>query len=77
MVIAQSIKYKDVGEGYYEPIKSIIYCYDGSILRTPSEQEAENIVQRCRYNPRLDLVITGENDKVIKKLIEKNNKVKD
>jgi hypothetical protein len=26
----------DVGEGYYEPIKSIIYRYDGSILRTPS-----------------------------------------
>lgn len=30
---------KDVGEGYYEPIKSIIYEYNGSILRTPSEAE--------------------------------------
>ena len=27
----------DVGEGYYEPIKSIIYNYKGEILRTPSE----------------------------------------
>ena len=62
----------DVGEGYYEPIKSIIYRYDGSILRTPSEQEVENIVKKCRYNPRLELVITGDNDKVIKKVCEKN-----
>lgn len=26
----------DVGEGYYEPIKSIIYTYNGEIKRTPS-----------------------------------------
>lgn len=28
-----------MGEGYYEPIMSIIYKYDGVILRTPSEEE--------------------------------------
>ena len=33
--------FKDVGEGYYEPIKSIVYGYDGKILRTPSEQEVK------------------------------------
>jgi len=26
----------DVGEGYYEPIKSVIYNYEGDIIRTPS-----------------------------------------
>lgn len=35
----------DVGEGYYEPVKSIIYRYDGTILRTPSEKEVENILK--------------------------------
>ena len=53
------IYYLDVGEGYYEPIKSIIYRYDGSILRTPSEQEVENIMLKCRYNPRQSLIIYG------------------
>ncbi len=33
----------DVGEGYYEPIKSIIFKYDGTILRTPSESEVINL----------------------------------
>lgn len=28
----------DTGDGYYEPVKSIIYTFDGKILRTPSEQ---------------------------------------
>ena len=27
----------DTGDGYYEPVKSIIYTYDGEIFRTPSE----------------------------------------
>ena len=51
------VYYLYVGEGYYEPIKSIIYRYDGSILRTPSEQEVENIMLKCRYNPRQSLII--------------------
>lgn len=55
----------DVGEGYYEPVKSIIYRYDGSILRTPSEGEVENILKRCRYNPKKDFIIDGKDDKVI------------
>ncbi|KAL4497896.1 hypothetical protein ABPG72_000651 [Tetrahymena utriculariae] len=67
----------DVGEGYYEPIKSIIYEYDGKILRTPSEAEVENILKKCRYNPRKSLVITGENDKIIKSVTDpsKSNKI--
>jgi len=36
--------FQDVGEGYYEPIKSIIYEYDGNILRTPSEAEVKIII---------------------------------
>lgn len=55
----------DVGEGYYEPVKSIIYRYDGSILRTPSEPEVENILKKCRYNPKKDFIIDGKDDKVI------------
>lgn len=27
----------DTGNGYYEPVKSIIYTYEGTILRTPLE----------------------------------------
>lgn len=29
----------DVGDGYYEPVASIIYTYEGQVLRTPSEKE--------------------------------------
>jgi len=32
----------------------------------------ENIIKKCRYNPRLDLIINGDTDKVIKKVCEKN-----
>ena len=50
----------DVYEGYYEPIYSIIYNYDGSILRTPDKKEVEFIMSKCRYNPnKLDYVMTG------------------
>lgn len=63
----------DVGEGYYEPIKSIIYTYKGEILRTPSEQEVENIIKKCRYNPRKTLVISGDEDKIIKHVISESS----
>lgn len=62
----------DVGDGYYEPVKSIIYDYKGQMLRTPSQAEVENVLAKCRYNPRL-LDISGEDDKMIRKVIEKNN----
>jgi hypothetical protein len=52
-------------------VKSIIYEYNGKILRTPSEKEVEGIIAKCRYNPR-QLNIGGEDDKMIKKVIEKN-----
>lgn len=28
----------DTGDGYYEPVKSIIYTYPGEIFRTPAEE---------------------------------------
>ena len=50
----------DVEEGYYEPIYSIIYTYDGKILRTPPKKEVDFIMSKCRYNPnKLDYKITG------------------
>ena len=50
----------DVNEGYYEPIYSIIYTYDGKILRTPDKKEVEFIMKKCRYNPnKLDYIMTG------------------
>lgn len=52
-------------------MKSIIYEFNGKILRTPSEEEVENIIAKCRYHPR-QLDITGEDDKMIKKVIERN-----
>lgn len=64
----------DVGEGYYEPIMSIIYSYKGEILRTPSQAEVENIVRKCRYNPRVSLGdVSGYDDFIIKKVISDNN----
>mmetsp|Transcript_25323 Transcript_25323/g.22348 ORF Transcript_25323/g.22348 Transcript_25323/m.22348 type:complete len:166 (+) Transcript_25323:53-550(+) len=45
----------DVGDGYYDPIASIIYEYNGEILRTPNEKEVEWIISKCRYNPRTKL----------------------
>jgi len=61
----------DVGDGYYDPVASIVYDYAGQVLRTPSEKEVEWIVSKCRYNPRTKLgVLKGENDRVIKKAIE-------
>jgi len=39
MVIFSSLLSLDVGEGYYEPVKSLIYSYEGKVLRIPSEKE--------------------------------------
>jgi hypothetical protein len=58
-MVSDALQSLDVGEGYYEPVKSIIYRYDNSILRTPSEKEVENILKRCRYNPKKDIVLSG------------------
>ena len=61
----------DVGEGYYEPIYSIIYTYDGQILRTPDKQEVEFIIKKSRYNPnKLEYTMKGEKDEVIQKVGE-------
>lgn len=58
----------DTGDGYYEPVKSIIYTYEGQILRTPIEAEVKFIMQKCRYVPKL-VNIDGEKDKIIKKVV--------
>ena len=63
----------DTGDGYYEPVKSIIYTYEGSILRTPSEEEVKFIMEKCRYVPKL-VTIGGEKDKIIKKVLTTNQK---
>lgn len=63
----------DTGDGYYEPIKSIIYTYDGEILRTPAEDEVKFIMRKCKYVPKL-VHIDGEKDKIIKKVIEGQQK---
>ena len=42
----------DTGDGYYEPVKSIIYTFDGQILRTPTEEEVKFILAKCRYVPK-------------------------
>ena len=41
-----------MGDGYYEPVASIVYTYEGQVSRTPNEKEVEWIIERCRYNPR-------------------------
>jgi hypothetical protein len=62
-----------VGEGYYEPVKSLIYSFDGKMLRIPLEKEVELFVQTCRYNPRVSKgPISGEEDKIIQRVILNN-----
>ena len=55
-----------INNRYFEPIRSLIYNYDGSINRTPNQYEVDKIIAKCRYNPRVSLgEISGENDKVV------------
>lgn len=63
----------DTGDGYYEPVKSIVYNYDGKIHRTPTEQEVKFILEKCRYVPKA-VDIDGSKDRVIKKILEIENK---
>jgi hypothetical protein len=43
----------DTGDGYYDPIRSLVYSYDSKrILRTPTATEVDWIRAKCRYNPR-------------------------
>jgi len=69
----------DTGDGYYDPIRSLVYSYDSKIiLRTPSAEAVEWIRTKCRYNPReVPEPITGEKDQIIMKVLEDmNNKRK-
>ena len=63
----------DTGDGYYEPVKSIIYTYDGQIFRTPSEEEVNFIMAKCRYVPKA-VDIDGDKDQVIKRVLKQESK---
>ena len=42
----------DVGHGYYDPRPNSIFEYDtGKELRVADPEEADWIVNKCRYNP--------------------------
>ena len=52
---------------------SIIYEYSGKILRTANQAEVENIIAKCRYNPRISLgKVSGTDDFIIKKVLQDN-----
>lgn len=52
---------KDTGNGFFEPIRGILYSYDkANILKTPNEEEIKWIKSKCRYNPhKNNTKITG------------------
>ena len=51
---------------YFEPIRSIIYKYDGEISRSPNQFEVDLIIAKCRYNPRVSMgEVSGRDDKVV------------
>ena len=50
-------------------MKSIIYTFDGKILRTPTEEEVNFIIAQCRYVPKA-IDIDGSKDRVIKKVLD-------
>ena len=54
-------------------MKSIIYTFDGKILRTPTEEEVKFIIAKCRYVPKA-IDIDGKKDIVIKKVLEQEKK---
>ncbi|KAI3389473.1 hypothetical protein SNEBB_004212 [Seison nebaliae] len=40
----------DIGEGFYDPSKKIVFTYDGNFLRHSTEEEDKWIVGKCRKN---------------------------
>ena len=54
-------------------MKSIIYTYDGNIFRTPSEEEVNFIMAKCRYVPKA-VDIDGHKDRVIKRVLQQESK---
>ena len=62
----------DTGDGYFDPIRTLVYDYDGKMLiRTPDEEEVEWITKTCRYEPRESRVpLTGEEDEILMRVME-------
>ena len=62
----------DTGDGYFDPIRTLVYSYDGKkLIRTPDADEVGWITRTCRYEPRESkLPLTGEEDEIINRVME-------
>jgi len=62
----------DTGEGFFDPIRSLIYNYEGTtLLRTPNAEEVDWIVRNCRYEPReAKEILTGESDEIVMRVMQ-------
>lgn len=62
----------DTGDGYFDPIRTLVYSYDGKILlRTPEASEVDWITRTCRYEPRRTATpLTGDDDAIITRVME-------
>lgn len=59
----------DVGDGFYEPGRNLVYSYDKrEILRKVSNQEADIIKSKYRYEPVLR-DIKGQDDSTISAIL--------
>lgn len=65
----------DTGDGYFDPIRTLVYSYDGKkLLRTPEDEEVDWITRTCRYEPRsTEKPLTGDEDEIIKRVMELQN----
>ena len=62
----------DTGDGYFDPIRTLVYSYDGKqLLRTPKASEVDWITRTCRYEPRQTATpLTGDDDEIISRIME-------
>lgn len=62
----------DTGDGYFDPIRTLVYSYDGKkLLRTPEADEVDWITRTCRYEPRAtETPLTGDEDEIINRVME-------
>ncbi len=65
----------DTGDGYFDPIRTLVYSYDGKrLLRTPQAEEVDWITRTCRYEPRSTATpLTGDEDQIIERVMELQN----
>ena len=62
----------DTGEGYFDPIRCLVYNYEGTkLMKTPDEKEVDWIVRTCRYEPRENKdKLTGQQDEIVMRVME-------